>query len=172
MTRTLFKNIIRFVSLVLIQGLILYNVNLFNGLSVPFFYIYFILMLPLRSSPVLVLVLSFAMGLAIDSFYNTPGIHASASIVIGFMRYFLIRTLAPRDSYDLLDRPTIYSMGLSWYLRYAIILAVIHHAWFFILDGIGAFDLWMIIKRTFLSSIFTFTLLIIAQYLFSKPVRS
>jgi len=172
MNRTLLPNIFRFIILVLLQGLILFNVNLFGGNSIPYFYIFFILMLPLRSAPILVLVLSFIMGLAIDSFYNTPGMHASASVIIGFLRYYLIRTLAPRDSYDLLDRPTIYSMGLGWYLRYALILVVIHHSWLFILDSLGAFNLWSIIKKTVLSSLFTFVLLIIAQYLFSKPLRS
>jgi len=172
MNSTLFSNIARFVFLVLLQGLVLLNVQLFDGLSQPYFYIYFILMLPLRSSPVLVLVLSFVMGLSIDIFYNTPGFHASASILIGFLRHYLIRTLAPRDSYDLLDRPTIYSMGLSWYLRYAIILVVIHHLWLLSIDAMGAFNLWLVIKKTILSSIFTFILLVIAQYLFSKPLRS
>lgn len=172
MDRTLFANIARFISLVLLQGLILTNVNLFSGNMLPYFYIYFILMLPLRSPPVLVLILSFVMGTSIDIFYNTVGMHASASLVIGFLRYFLIRTLAPRDSYDLLDRPTIYSMGLGWYLRYAIILVVIHHLWLLSLDAMGAFNLLDVLKKTILSSIFTFVLLVIAQYLFSKPIRS
>jgi len=172
MNSPIFANIARFISLVLLQGLILTNVNLFNGNMLPYFYIYFILMLPLRSSPVLVLILSFAMGICIDIFYNTVGMHASASLVIGFLRYFLIRTLAPRDSYDLLDRPTIYSMGLGWYLRYAIILVVIHHLWLLSVDAMGAYNLLTVLKKTVLSSIFTFVLLVIAQYLFSKPIRS
>ncbi len=172
MSRTLFANIIRFIFLVLLQGLILFNVQLFDGNSLPYLYIYFILMLPIRMSPIVVLILSFAMGLAIDTFYNTPGVHASASLVIGFLRYYLIRTLAPRDSYDAMDRPTIYSMGLNWYLRYAILLVIIHHGWLFVLDSIGSFNLWIIIKKTVLSSIFTFILLVITQYMFSKPIRS
>ena len=172
MSKTLFANIIRFIFLVLLQGLILFNVQLFDGNSLPYLYIYFILMLPIRMSPIIVLILSFVMGITIDMFYNTPGVHASASLVIGFLRHFLIQTLAPRDSYDAMDKPTIYSMGLGWYMRYAITLVIIHHGWLFMLDSLGAFNLWIMIKKTILSSIFTIILLVITQYMFSKPIRS
>lgn len=170
MNRILVNNIFRFVFLVLLQGLILINVNFLDGFShsLPYIYIFFILMLPFRTSPSIVLLVSFLIGLAVDLFYSTPGVHASASVVVAFLREYLIRTLAPRDYYEPTDRPTIHSMGIMWYLQYSIILVVIHHAWLFSLDSIGAFDFWTIVKKTFFSSIFTFILLVIAQFLTTK----
>lgn len=171
MNSDLINNIIRFVVLVLVQGLILINVDLFQGNAIAFLYIYFILMLPLKASPLGVMLSSFFIGLAIDMFYSTAGIHASAALLAGFLRYYLISAIAPRDSYDTLDKPTIYSLGLAWFLQYSLILIFVHQLWLFSIDSIGAFDFGNVLKKTVLSTLFTFVLVVIVQYLFPNRSR-
>src|ERR1700739_3319163 len=79
------KNIGRFIILVLLQVLIVKNINL--GRYFIFFpYVLFILLLPFNTPKPLVLFASFVLGLCIDAFYNTQGMHASACVLMAFAR--------------------------------------------------------------------------------------
>src|ERR1700740_3688647 len=93
------KNIIRFVLLLLLQTLIIKNIP-FGSYFVPMPYIMFLLMLPFETMPLLVLLLSFAVGISVDIFYDTQGIHASSCVVLGFVRFYFLRLLAPREGYE------------------------------------------------------------------------
>ena len=73
------KNIIRFVVLVFIQVAILNNIQI-SGFINPYMYVLFILLLPFETPNWILLVLSFFLGLSIDIFSNTLGMHASASV--------------------------------------------------------------------------------------------
>ena len=71
------KNILRFVILGLIQGVILQSIDL---AYVEFFiFPLFILMFPLGLSDSLFLLICFAFGLYIDMFYNTMGLFISTA---------------------------------------------------------------------------------------------
>ena len=72
------KNIFRFIILVLVQVLVLNNIQ-FLGYINPYIYILFILSLPVRTPRWASLLLAFVLGLTIDIFANTPGMHASAA---------------------------------------------------------------------------------------------
>ena len=74
-----------FVIVVLLQVIIGNNIHLF-GVAIPFFYIYFILRLPLSLSVNWVMTLAFVLGLTIDIFSNTPGMNALACVVLAALR--------------------------------------------------------------------------------------
>ncbi|MBL4668206.1 MAG: rod shape-determining protein MreD [Flavobacteriales bacterium] len=80
-----------FILLVLFQGLILNNVE-FGGYVVPFLYVFFILSLPFETPNWIVLLLGFALGVAIDSFTSTLGMHTSATVFMAFCRAYLLKT--------------------------------------------------------------------------------
>ncbi|MDW8287920.1 MAG: hypothetical protein RMJ89_07605, partial [Flammeovirgaceae bacterium] len=79
----------RLTTYVLLQVLFLQHLNLFDA-AFCFLYISFILFLPVRLDRLWVLLLSFLIGILIDIFYNTLGIHAASCVLIGFLRGFLI----------------------------------------------------------------------------------
>lgn len=81
MIRDFGKYAIMFVSLVLVQVLILNNIQ-FSGFVNPYVYVLFILLLPFTIPGYLLLGLSFLMGISIDIFSNTLGLHAAASVFL------------------------------------------------------------------------------------------
>ena len=95
------QNIVSFVVLVLVQVLVLNNIH-FMGYINPYVYVLFILLLPVRFSRLFTLILAFALGLIIDAFSNTYGIHAFSTVLIAFLRplpsiYLLILKKTPTD---------------------------------------------------------------------------
>ncbi|NNF02812.1 MAG: rod shape-determining protein MreD [Bacteroidia bacterium] len=162
--------IIRFIVLVLVQVLILNNIELGNYVN-PYLYILFIILLPIQTPNILVLSLSFLLGISIDMFSNTPGIHAAACVFIGFARPATLQALAPRDGYDAESIPSIKEMGLGWFLSFSAIMVVLHHIALFFLEIFHFQEFFQTLGRATLSSIFTLVLIIIVQFLFASGRR-
>lgn len=166
MGRSIALQVISFVILALIQVLLMKHVSI---LSVAFCFIYisFLISIPLNIDRVFQLLLAFAMGISIDLFYDSLGIHAAASVLFMFLRQPLINVL-PRKTDDF-----IYSISLSriGFQRFAVLclpLIFIHHfTLFFIELGNWSFffsTLMKIVGSTF----FSFIGIYIVQFLFSR----
>jgi rod shape-determining protein MreD len=172
MLNKVLANIGRFVVLVLLQGIILNDVNLWQGMAIPYLYVLFLLMLPIEIPRWAELLIGLVCGLCIDMFTNTIGIHASASVLVAFIRPIYLKAIAPRDGYEFGVRPTISDLGLSWFIKYAGVLILIHHLWFFYVEVYSFRGFFDTLLRSVLSATFTLLLAIISQYLiFPKKSR-
>ncbi len=100
MIRVLPRNIIRFVLLVLFQVLVFNNIQL-GGYLNPYIYVLFLLLMPFETPRWLLLVAAFTLGISIDVFSNTLGIHTSATVFMAFIRPFVLDFIAPRDGYEI-----------------------------------------------------------------------
>lgn len=167
MINQIVSNLIRFIVLVLVQVLILNNVQL-NGYINPFMYILFIMLLPIETPGWLLLLLSLAMGLTIDMFSNTLGMHAAASVFIGYLRPRIIRSIAPRDGYESETNLNVSGMGLRWFISYTIIMVLLHHSVLFFIEAFSFVEFFSTMFRVILSSTLTILLIIISQYLFTR----
>jgi len=164
MIRLLSRNIVRFIVVVAIQILILNNIQL-GGYINPYFYVLFILLMPFETPGWMVTIIGFLLGLSIDLFVNTPGVHASATAFMGYTRLFILRYMAPRDGYEPGSFPRIYYYGFNWFLRYVLILTLIHHTFLFFVEAFHFSAASHILLRIFLSTIFSVSLIMISQYL-------
>lgn len=160
------NNILRFVILILIQGLVLNQVTLLGGQMLPFLYVLAILMLPIETPVWLVLLISFLTGASIDMFTNTLGMHISASLLLAILRKPVLSLLSPREGYEMGTRPRIDSLGISWFLSYAGLLILAHHSWLFYLELFRFSQFFSTLFRVILSSTFTLLLCVLVQYLF------
>jgi rod shape-determining protein MreD len=158
-------NIARFLLLVLLQGLILNNFTLFQGLAIPYLYVLFLLMLPIETPRWLQLIIGLATGLTIDMFTNTMGMHASACVLLAYLRPLVLKAIAPRDGYEFGQKASIAEFGIGWYLRYAVLLVVTHHAWLLFVEVFSLRDAGYTALRVLLSSAFTLLLIVLAQYI-------
>lgn len=95
MLAEIIKIIFRFILLVLVQVL-LFNKIRFAGFINPFVYPLFILLLPVRIPKTLLLLLSFITGLTIDIFSDTMGMHAAATVFLGYLRPAILKLLYTR----------------------------------------------------------------------------
>lgn len=158
------NNFLRFVGLILIQGLIINELEL-GTLIVPYIYLLFIMRLPFETPKWLVLFLSFFCGVVMDAFTNTPGLHISTCVFLGFMRPSILRLYAPRDGYEYGMQPTIKSMGVTWFLLYALWMVLLFHFWFFYLEVFSMSGFFNTFLRVLLSSFFAFIMIVLSQFL-------
>ncbi len=165
MLNDIVSNTIRFVFLVLLQGLILNDVIVWQGMAMPYLYLLFLLMLPIETPRWLELLLGLVLGLSIDMFTNTFGIHASACVFLAFLRPVFLSAIAPRDGYEFGQRPSIQDLGISWFLKYAAVLIFAHHFWLFYVEMYSLRSFFTTLLRVVMSSSFTLILVLISQYL-------
>ncbi len=168
MNSAVIYNSLRFVLLLAAQIAIFNNMNLF-GFVTPFPYILFIMLFPVNGNKYGLLVASFFLGLTMDLFLNSGGVHAASCLILAFFRPSIFK----------------FSFGLSYEYqtvkindslspeRFSFILlsVVIHHFTLFILE-IFAFDyILSVISRTLLSTLFTLLISIIIIYLIKPSKR-
>ena len=163
-SRTLFFNAVRFFFLVFLQVLILNHINL-GGYINPYFYIYFILLLPFDLPRWLLLVSAFILGISIDIFTNTIGLNAAACVFMAFCRPFVISAISSGPESLIGDTPSLRNQGVKWFLYYSIILVLIHHFALFFLEIFRLSEFPATLVRVLLSSAFTMLLVLISEYL-------
>ncbi|WP_372754256.1 rod shape-determining protein MreD [Labilibaculum sp.] len=161
------KNLLRFIILVFIQVVILNNIQI-NGFINPYLYVLFILLLPFETPSWLLLVFSFILGLSIDIFSNTLGMHASACVFMAYLRPYVLNYLSLRDGYEQGTSPCISNYGFAWFFKYSMILVLAHHSFLFFIEVFSFSNLSETMIRIFLSSLFTLSLLITSQFLLYK----
>ncbi|MEM9051130.1 MAG: rod shape-determining protein MreD [Bacteroidota bacterium] len=172
MLNEVLKNIGRFFLLVFLQGMILNDINLLDGYAIPYLYIMVMLMLPMETPRWLELLIGLVLGLSMDMFTNTVGIHASACVFLAFLRPVYLTAIAPRDGYEFGQQPSIADQGLSWYLRYISVLVLAHHFWLFYVEVYSFKGFFSTLLRVVLSSAFTLALLVLSQYLVYNSKRT
>ena len=163
MIKVILRNILRIIVLVLFQVYILNNIQI-SGFVNPYFYVLFIILLPFETPGWLLLSLGFVLGLSIDLFSNTPGLHASATVFMAFIRPAVLGYFAPRDGYVTGTFPRIYYYGFSWFFQYVAILILSHHFFLFYIEVFRLSDFFHTFARVILSSAFTLFLVVLSQY--------
>ena len=167
MTRTVIINLLRFVVLVFIQVFLLKNITLYN-LSTPYLYILCILLLPVETPNILLFALAFLIGLTIDAFYDTPGLHAAACVLLAFVRVLFISITVQKEGFDNEPEPTLSIMGFRWFFTYALVLTLFHHFFLFNLEVFRFSEIQYTLERVVLSSIFTVFLILVSGLLFYR----
>lgn len=157
------RNILRFIVLILFQVLVMDNVMI-NGYMVPYIYILFILFMPFETPRWIQLLSGFALGFVMDLFSGTPGMHTAASVLIAFIRPYMLDLLASRDGYEPETFPRIHYYGFIWFLKYAALIVVIHHLALFYLEVFQLKHFFSTFLRVILSSILSTSTIVLSQY--------
>ena len=161
----IFINTTRFFLLILVQVLILNQINLFGYIN-PYLYILFIIIYPFTANKSLLIFLSFLLGLFIDFFSDSGGIHAAASVFIAFIRPVILK----------------YSFGISYeyntikissedYLKQTIYvgsMVFLHHFILFALEIFNVNHFLLFLNSILFSSIFSIVIILCTITLFSK----
>ncbi|HRZ96798.1 MAG TPA: rod shape-determining protein MreD [Paludibacter sp.] len=154
----LLQNIFRFVVLVAIQVLALNNIQ-FLGYINPYIYILFIFSLPARLPRWLTLILAFILGLSIDIFSNTAGLHAFATVLIAFMREGTIKVFTSIEEGNN-PEPSFYTFGVGSYIKYIVALVFVHHFTLFMLEAFSFEHLGMTLLKVLLNSAITILIIL------------
>ena len=168
MNSALLGNIARFILLLVAQVLIFNQIDLFGFIN-PFPYVLFIILYPVNGNKSGLLAASFLLGLLMDMFWNSGGVHAAACLVLAYYRPAIFK----------------FSFGLSYEYQtvrlndvvtperfsFLLIAIVLHHFVLFVLEVFKVSFLWDILVRTVLSTIFTIITCIIIIYIIKPSKR-
>lgn len=163
MTNKLIKYSLMFLVAVLVQVLFLNQVQ-FSGYINPYFYIVFVLLLPLSTPRYLLLLLGFLIGLTIDIFSDSLGIHAAATVLIAYIRPFVIRVISTREE-DRNDFPGLLQNKFNWFFSYVTILVLAHHFVLFYLEYFTFSHFFYTLLKVIFSSVFTIFIIVLSQFL-------
>ena len=167
MNAQIIQNTIRFLAVVFLQVAVFNNISI-HGLFNPFVYVLFVLMLPSSTSPWLVVLLSFWVGLSVDVFLNTQGLHAGASAFMGYIRQFWLDILLKVENKSKVN--AISTFDFSQFSVYASVLVLMHHLWLFMAEWFRFGELHMILLKVLLSSLLTCACVLVFRYLFQGKV--
>lgn len=168
MNSTVLLNIVRFVLLLAAQILIFNQID-FWGYVNPYPYILFILLFPVNGNKSALLAASFFLGITMDMFCDSGGVHAAACVILAYVR------------------PTFFkfSFGVSYEYQtvkindkltperfsFLLISVFTHHIILFLLEIFKLNFIFDILIRTILSSIFTLILCIVIIYIFKPSTK-
>lgn len=168
MNSAMLSNIARFFLLLAAQILLFNNLSFFGYLN-PFPYVLFILLFPVNGNKFSLLLASFSIGIIMDMFCNSGGVHAAACVTLAYLRPNFFR----------------FSFGVSYEYqtirindkltpeRFSFILTTIvtHHTILFILETFRINFVFDMLFKIILSSIFTISLVVLMIYLFKPNKR-
>lgn len=167
MNSAVLVNIVRFILLLAAQIIIFNNID-FMGYVNPFPYILFIILFPVNGNKSALLISSFFLGIVLDLFSNSGGVHAASCLLLAYFRPYIFK----------------FSFGLSYEYQtvrlndvltperfsFILIAVAIHHLSLFLLEVFQLNFLWDILLRTVMSTAFTIIVCIVLIYIF-KPNR-
>lgn len=160
--------IFRFILLVTIQVVLVSNVQLF-GYSSPYIYILFLIGFPLNVNRNLFIILGFLLGLCIDIWSNTGGVHAGASVLIAYLRPFLLK-ISFGVSYEH-NNIKLVQAEFKQQIVYLFFMVFIHHLTLFALENFSTKLLLQTLESTAVTSIFSIVLIYSILILFSRPPK-
>lgn len=164
-----FTNGLRLVFLFFFQVLVLKQVHLnwgsFNFISIMIIPLW-IMLVPIQTPKWLVVVGGFFIGLAVDWFYDSPGVHASAATFVAFIRPFVMRYIEPRGGYNRVPIPSKFHLGLNWFVTYASAMLFAYLLFYFSMEVFTPSLLGTILVKTIFSFILSILLVLLYMFIF------
>ncbi len=158
-------NIVRFISLVLIQ-VIIFNKILLLGYINPYPYIIFILLFPIKNQPWIFFILSFLLGLTLDLFGNSGGSHAAACLLIAYLRPFILENCFGLNYIH--QNLKLNNAPFKQLTIYVVLMALIHHLTLFSLEVFQLKYINFVLSQTLFSGIFSIATILLSLSLFKK----
>lgn len=165
MNNTVISHSVQFIVLVLLQIAVLNNINFLGEIN-PYLYIIFICLFPINNNRIAFILLSFLLGLFIDLFSDSGGVHAAACVTIAFIRPVILKFCFG----SIYEHQTIKFTQVDFGAKiiYFIIMIFIHHLILFSLEIFNLSNILLVLKKTLFSGIFTLILCIITTIIFSR----
>ena len=128
--------------LALFAATVLLQVFLFDNLSIsvylnPLVYIAFIVLLPLDTPPVVLLGAGLALGVTMDGAMGAAGINTIATLLVAFLRPALLSLFCDRENLREGGVPSPERLGRRVFTDYLLLLTLLHHAVFIVLETLS-----------------------------------
>jgi rod shape-determining protein MreD len=160
------RRLLTLVVFCLIQALVLNQIHLFDC-ATPLLYVYFVIMFPRNYPKWGVLLWSFAMGLCIDMFSNTPGMASASLTLIGALQPYLLELFLPRDAEENI-KSSATTLGWPKFSTFTIILVFIYCLVFFSIEALSFFNWLLWLESVVGSAVLTIALILTLDSLRKK----
>lgn len=161
--REIISTILLFVLYLALQILLARNLVLFDY-AFCFVYIACILLLPNEISLTWLLLIAFATGIIVDTFYNTLGMHAAATVLMAYCRPLVVRAQIDVPGLESRIEFSLQELGVGSFFRYVLVLTLIHHTALFFIEASSLTLLVPTLIRVVASTLFTTVSVVLIQF--------
>ena len=159
------RYLLRVLAILFLQVFVFGELALFDEAR-PFIYLIPILYLPLRITRWQGMLLAFAIGLVVDVFFYTYGLHASIALAVFYLRDFVLYTvLGVSEEFEGAE-PHIGVLGLNTFLLYTVLIILIHQILLQFLDVLSFDNFLRTFFKVLVGTLFNVVLLFVFELLF------
>lgn len=152
------KQFVRYIIVMLLQVLLFDQLQLW-GVCHPYIYILCLLMMPINLPNIVEMLVGALVGLVMDVFCNSLGVHMAACILIMFIRPYLIGSIV-NDKDRLKEQMSLRAIGMEQLFRYVLTMVLIHHMTVFLLAAWSWQHMGFVLLETIVSGIITTVVII------------
>ena len=127
-------------------------------------YILFLINLPIQIPRWAEMLIGLLVGIMMDVWHSSLGIHIAACVALSFVRPLLL-TNAVQDIERIKDNISVQTIGRIEYTKCAVILTIMHHFIVFSLETWNIQFWWIVILQTLISSAMTLCVILGYEYL-------
>lgn len=160
---TFIREIGRLLLVLALQVLLFDHLHIGNW-GVVMMYVLFLINLPVRIPRWAEMLIALTVGLIMDVWHSSLGIHIAACVALSFARPLLL-SQAVQDIERIKDNMSIQTIGRIEYTKCAVILTVLHHFIVFSLETWNIQFWWIVLLQTLVSSIMTLCIILGYEYL-------
>lgn len=135
-----------------------------GSLGIVMMYILFLINLPTRTPRWAEMLIGVGVGMMMDIWHSSLGIHMAACVALTFVRPILL-TNAIQDIERIKDNLSIQNIGPAEYTKCAVLLTVLHHFIVLSLEMWNIHMWWMVLLQTLVSSAMTLCVILGYEYL-------
>lgn len=152
-----------FLLYLVLQILLVRNLVLFDY-AFCFVYIACILLLPNETSLTWLLIIAFVTGIIVDTFYNTLGMHAAATVLMAYCRPLIVRAQIDVPGLESRIAFSLKELGPGAFFRYVFVLALLHHSALFFIEASSLTLIIPTLIRVAASTLFTTISIVLIQF--------
>ena len=127
-------------------------------------YILFLINLPIRIPRWAEMLIGLLVGIMMDVWHSSLGIHIAACVALSFVRPLLLNN-AIQDIERIKDNISVQTIGRIEYTKCAVVLTVLHHFIVFSLETLNIQFWWIVILQTLISSAMTLCVILGYEHL-------
>lgn len=161
----MFRNILNCIVIIIVQIVVLNNVNILGHLC-PYLYLLCVMMLPINLHGSLIMLYSFMLGLVIDLFCGTLGLHAASTVAMGAVFKLTTHAFHGRNDTKPGTVTDINTVGTNTYILFTLCLVSVHHVLLFFLDTFSFNHFFTTLKYALLNMVLTSSVIIFCQLIF------
>ena len=142
------------------------NEVMFASYINPYLYLIILFVMPFKTQKWFLLIYAFILGLSVDIFSETLGMHSTACLIIALLKQSITKITIPHNIIEENDELISQKIGVKSFILFTSILVFIHHSILFVLEHASIDH--RILLKIILSTIISSIIITICQFFFFR----